>query len=252
MPWEFRPRGIFFFWPYLREFPCGDGLRAQAPREFTAARRRALAILRVSRIAWRWENGPMSKTLGPRQSATPDETPATAVRGGGVPLFSFGPWFWASLCVLLTSWLVLTGLGLSFFYTPGPGSAESLADLEHASGFGFLRDLHFWAGHGLVLAAWLHLARVFVVGSYRRRLGWRVTVALVVLVTCEMWLGDALGRGGEASTTAVYAAHVLMVPLLMAVLVAAWARARRRRDAITAAFTRAGEIPTAEIREVAE
>ncbi|MEO1085416.1 MAG: hypothetical protein AAFY88_14345, partial [Acidobacteriota bacterium] len=145
-----------------------------------------------------------------------------------VPLFSFGPWFWASLGVLLAALLVLSGLGLLAFFTPGDGARGSLKDLQEATGFGFLRDLHAWAGHGLLLVAWLHLARVYVAGAYRRRLGWRVTVALVVLVTVQVWLGELTARGGGDRALVVYAAHIAWVPLGIAGLVAAWAWARRR------------------------
>ena len=39
-----------------------------------------------------------------------------------------------------------------------------------------VRDLHRWGGELLLIAAWLHLFRVFVVGAYRRVSGWTVSV----------------------------------------------------------------------------
>ena len=125
---------------------------------------------------------------------------------------------------MLTVVAAASGLGLVFFYQP-ESSASSLIDLEQASDFGFLRDVHYWAAQGLLLAAWLHLARIFAAGSYRRRLGWRVTVALVVLVTLEAWLGDQLTE--PQASRAAFGAHVLIVPLLFAGFVGLWQRRRR-------------------------
>ncbi|MEM1181991.1 MAG: hypothetical protein AAGM22_26830 [Acidobacteriota bacterium] len=172
----------------------------------------------------------MSEAIGPRpDAAIRGEPSASPARGGGaVPLFSFGPWFWASAGVLMAALVAVTGVGLLAFFAPGSGASKSLSDLEAASGFGFLRDLHAWAGHALVLAAWLHLARVFIVGAYRRRLGWRVTAALVVLITVGAWLGEETARGTGDNALLVYAAHVALVPLAIVGLAAAWATVRRR------------------------
>lgn len=162
-------------------------------------------------------------TAGPKRADLP---PA-----GSTPLFSFGPWLWATLGVLLAALAAMSGVGLVFFYQPA-SSVESLVDLEQATGFGFLRDLHYWAANGLLLAAWLHLARVFAAGSYRRRLGWRVTVALVAVVTVQTWLGDRLAGPCQAgplqagTSQAAFAAHVLIMPVVLAVLVAVWQRRR--------------------------
>ena len=160
-------------------------------------------------------------SIGPERASGPVSGPA---RAASTPLFSFGPWLWGTLGILLAAVAATSGLGLVFFYQPEE-SSRSLIDLEQATDFGFLRDLHFWAAQGLLLAAWLHLARVFSAGSYRRRLGWRVTVALVVLVTFEAWLGDRLGE--PQASRAVFAAHVLVVPVLFAGFVALWQRRRR-------------------------
>ncbi len=136
------------------------------------------------------------------------------------------------MAVVFWSLLVVTGLGLLFFYQPTPGAArESLVELREATSFDFLRSLHDWASHGLVIAAWLHLMRVFVVGSYRRLFGWTISVLLVALLIAQAWTGFLLPRGDGASAislTAVYALHVALLPLLTVALVGLW---RRRREA---------------------
>ena len=53
-----------------------------------------------------------------------------------------------------------------------------------------------------------------------------MTVALVVLVTFEAWLGDRLTKPAQASRAA-FAAHVLVVPVLFAGFVGLWQRRRR-------------------------
>lgn len=155
----------------------------------------------------------------PRDELPPESSPAT------VPLFPLGPWLWSSFAV--TCWLILavTGVGLIFFYQPTPEQAQSsLVELREATDFDFLRSLHFWASHALVIAAWLHVMRVFVVGSYRRLLGWTATVLLMVLVTLEAWTGSLLptGDGGALPLTVVYGLHIVILPAATLALVRLW------------------------------
>jgi len=137
----------------------------------------------------------------------------------------------AVVCWLL---LVATGLGLLLFFQPSvEGARTSLVELREVSGFDFLRSLHYWASHGLVIAAWLHLMRVFVVGSYRRILGWTATVLLVVVVLAEAWTGSLLPLGGGAdpsSLLTLYVLHVVFLPLLTVALVLAWRSQRSQRS----------------------
>lgn len=169
------------------------------------------------------EISPISEDRAPRAA------PAT------LPLFQIGPWLWSSLAVVFWSLLAVTGLGLLFFYQPSPEAArQSLVELREATAFDFLRSLHYWASHGLIIAAWLHLMRVFVVGSYRRLLGWTVSVLLVTVLIAQAWTGFllSLGEGGAAiSLTMVYALHVAWLPLLTVALVGLWRRRRGAREA---------------------
>ena len=58
-----------------------------------------------------------------------------------------------------------------------------MKDLEFAVAFGmFLRNLHRWAGHAMVITVWLHMLRVFLTASYKkpRQFNWAVGVILLV------------------------------------------------------------------------
>ena len=154
------------------------------------------------------EIGPIPEDRAPKVAPPAPTAPTT------LPLFQLGPWLWSSLAVVFWSLLVVTGLGLLFFYQPSPKAAgESLAELREATSFDFLRSLHYWASHGLIIAAWLHLMRVFVVGSYRRLMGWTVSVLLVALVVAQGWTGFLLPRGGAGTVVSLRVIYVLHVAL---------------------------------------
>jgi quinol-cytochrome oxidoreductase complex cytochrome b subunit len=80
--------------------------------------------------------------------------------------------------------LAASGVLLMVYYVPSPREAyTSIQDLEYAVTFGsFLRALHRWAGHAMVLTAFLHLLRVAFTGAYfRRELNWTIGLGLFLL-----------------------------------------------------------------------
>ena len=81
--------------------------------------------------------------------------------------------------------LVLTGVYLMFFYTPTVGSAYGdMQQLRTGVGFGQLvRNVHRWSAHLMVLAVFLHLARTFYAGAYKkpREFNWVIGVVLLLL-----------------------------------------------------------------------
>jgi quinol-cytochrome oxidoreductase complex cytochrome b subunit len=88
--------------------------------------------------------------------------------------------------ITLTLFLVLavSGVLLMVYYVPTPREAySSTQDLQHAVTFGaFVRALHRWAGHAMVLTVFLHLLRVFFTGAYfRRELNWTLGLGLFLL-----------------------------------------------------------------------
>ncbi len=85
--------------------------------------------------------------------------------------------------------LTVTGLYLMFFYVPS--SSRAYADVQAISAsvaFGdFVRNMHRWGAHLMVLTVFLHMIRVFYHGAYKppREFNW---VVGVVLLFCTLWL----------------------------------------------------------------
>ncbi len=59
--------------------------------------------------------------------------------------------------------LTVTGILLMFYYVPSVDRAYTdMQDLETKVRFGmFLRNMHRWAAHAMVITVWLHMIRVF-------------------------------------------------------------------------------------------
>jgi quinol-cytochrome oxidoreductase complex cytochrome b subunit len=81
--------------------------------------------------------------------------------------------------------LLTTGIALMCYYRPDPQHAyQDMKDLEFAVFMGsFLRAMHRWAAHGMVICVFLHMCRVFYTGSYKkpRQFNWVVGVVLLLL-----------------------------------------------------------------------
>jgi quinol-cytochrome oxidoreductase complex cytochrome b subunit len=81
--------------------------------------------------------------------------------------------------------LVATGVALMFYYRPYPAQAyQDMKDLQFVVFLGsFLRNVHRWAAHGMVVCVVLHLCRVFYTGSYKkpRQFNWVVGMILMLL-----------------------------------------------------------------------
>jgi cytochrome b-561 len=98
-------------------------------------------------------------------------------------------WLGTVSWVLFVS-LLLTGLPLMVFYIPSTRDAyASMKDIEHAVSFGWwLRAAHRIGAHMMVIAVTLHMARVFLTGSYRnagereqhREWNWVIGMAMLV------------------------------------------------------------------------
>ncbi|HZT28476.1 MAG TPA: cytochrome b N-terminal domain-containing protein [Bryobacteraceae bacterium] len=81
--------------------------------------------------------------------------------------------------------LVTTGVALMFYYRPHPPEAyQDMKDLRFVVFLGpFLRNMHRWSAHGMVICVFLHMCRVFYTGSYKRprQFNWVIGVALLLL-----------------------------------------------------------------------
>jgi len=99
--------------------------------------------------------------------------------------YSLRPSF--TLCLgLITFFLFLllcvTGVLLMVYYNPSTDHAyNTVKDISYVVGAGrYMRNMHRWAAHAMVLALLLHMARVFYTGSYKgtRKFNWAIGMGL--------------------------------------------------------------------------
>ncbi len=92
--------------------------------------------------------------------------------------------------------LVTTGIALMVYYRPYPSTAyQDMKDLRFVVFMGpFLRNMHRWAAHGMVVCVFLHMCRVFYTGSYKkpRQFNWVVGVFLFLLTLSLSFTGYLL------------------------------------------------------------
>ncbi len=179
----------------------------------------------------------------------PTKVPVSTLR------FSY-TWGLGGLSALLVMLLVATGIFLQMNYTPSPSQAYlDIVALRTDTWFGeLLRNVHHWSANLLVLAAGLHLLRVFFTGAHRlpRAVNWIVGVVMFLLVlganftgyllpwdqlafwaitvgtsllTYIPFVGEGLGRlllgGPEVSAATLlnfYSLHISIIPISIALL----------------------------------
>lgn len=105
-------------------------------------------------------------------------------------------WGMGGITFLLFIILTLTGILLMFYYHPSADKAYwDVKDLEYQVPFGlFLRNLHRWAAHLMVITVMIHMFRVFMTGSYKspRQFNWVIGVVLLVLTLLLSFTGYLL------------------------------------------------------------
>jgi quinol-cytochrome oxidoreductase complex cytochrome b subunit len=109
----------------------------------------------------------------------------------------FGHTFWLGgvtlVCALV---LIATGILLMFYYHPSvPQAYRDMKELAFVVDDGlFLRNLHRWAAHLMVLAAFLHMLRVFYHRAYRppRQFNWVIGVVLLLVTLLLSYTGYLL------------------------------------------------------------
>ncbi|MBI4864821.1 MAG: cytochrome b N-terminal domain-containing protein [Candidatus Riflebacteria bacterium] len=96
-------------------------------------------------------------------------------------------------CLLILS---ITGVLLMFYYHPSvPRAYDDMKDLEFVVSQGvFLRNMHRWAAHLMVLLVSLHMIRVFYAGAYRppREFNWVIGVVLLLFTVLLSYTGYLL------------------------------------------------------------
>lgn len=92
--------------------------------------------------------------------------------------------------------LTVTGLYLMFYYVPSLTSAyQDMRDLQFVVTFGaVIRNMHRWAAHAMVITVWLHVARVFYTGAYKkpREFNWAIGTTLLLITLLLSFTGYLL------------------------------------------------------------
>jgi menaquinol-cytochrome c reductase cytochrome b subunit len=169
-------------------------------------------------------------------------------------------WFYTLGSATLFAFLsqAVTGVFLAMYYDPSVTNAyESARHITNDVFLGeFVRGMHKWGSSVMVILVCLHMARTFFFGAYKypRELNWVIGVVLLVLTLAmgftgyllpfdqrSFWatvvgvningtapvlgpyLSDFLRAGPEFGATTLsrfYAIHMLLIPVLIAALIA--------------------------------
>ncbi len=105
-------------------------------------------------------------------------------------------WYLGALTLGTFLLLVITGVLLMLYYHPSvPQAYADMKDLQFVVSDGmFLRNLHRWSAHAMVLLAFAHMFRVFYRGAYRppREFNWVVGVVLLLITLLLSYTGYLL------------------------------------------------------------
>jgi quinol-cytochrome oxidoreductase complex cytochrome b subunit len=105
-------------------------------------------------------------------------------------------WYLGAMSAVLFGSLVVSGIYLMFFYVPSPASAYAdIQTIQTEVAFGqYVRNVHRWAAHLMVIAVSAHMARVFYRGAYKapKEFNWVVGVVLLVLTLLMSFTGYLL------------------------------------------------------------
>jgi quinol-cytochrome oxidoreductase complex cytochrome b subunit len=92
--------------------------------------------------------------------------------------------------------LLVTGVLLMLYYTPSVERAyASVKDIVFVvKGGRYIRNLHRWAGHAMVIVAFLHLLRTFFTGAYlrKRTLNWNIGIGMLIAILLLSFSGYLL------------------------------------------------------------
>lgn len=105
-------------------------------------------------------------------------------------------WGMGGITLYLFLNLTMTGILLMFYYRPTSQYAYlDMKMLMHDVPFGaFIRNMHRWAAHLMVITVMLHMYRVFMTGSYKppRQFNWVIGVFLLVFTLLLSFTGYLL------------------------------------------------------------
>ncbi|MBN2417836.1 MAG: cytochrome b N-terminal domain-containing protein [Deltaproteobacteria bacterium] len=167
---------------------------------------------------------------------------------------TFGLGGMAFILILL---LFGTGILLKFYYLPFPDRAhDSILYLNNNVLFGpFIRNIHYWSANILIIVAFLHFMRVFFTSAFHspRQLNWIIGIGLFIIILlfnftgyllpwdqlsfwavtictgmmeyipwAGLWVQSLIRGGTEVGPSTLsnfYAAHTIVLPVFMILLV---------------------------------
>ena len=114
---------------------------------------------------------------------------------------------------------IVSGILLTFYYVPSQEFAyDSVIAITQEVRFGsYLRSIHKWSSHLMIIAMLLHMLRVFFTGAYRppRELNWMIGCCLLLLTLGAGFTGYSLVWEQLSYWGATVSANILSaVPLL--------------------------------------
>jgi len=105
-------------------------------------------------------------------------------------------WFLGVTSVVLFGSLLASGVYLMFFYVPSPATAYGdIIFIQTSVPFGqYIRNIHRWSAHLMVIAVAAHMARMFYRGAYKpsNEFNWVVGVVLLILTLLLSFTGYLL------------------------------------------------------------
>jgi len=105
-------------------------------------------------------------------------------------------WYLGTLTLATFLMLVVTGVLLMLYYHPSvPQAYADMKDLQFVVSAGlFLRNLHRWSAHAMVLLVFAHMFKVFYRGAYRapREFNWVIGVILLLVTLFLSYTGYLL------------------------------------------------------------
>ena len=105
-------------------------------------------------------------------------------------------WFLGTLSLGTFLILTTTGILLMLYYHPSvPQAYADTKDLEFVVSSGlFLRNLHRWSAHAMVLLVFAHMFKVFYRGAYRppREFNWVIGIVLLLITLLLSYTGYLL------------------------------------------------------------
>lgn len=105
-------------------------------------------------------------------------------------------WYLGIISAVLFGSLIVSGMYLMFFYVPSPGTAYAdIQTIQTEVAFGqYVRNVHRWSAHLMVLAVFGHMAKVFYRGAYKkpREFNWAIGVVLLLQTLLMSFTGYLL------------------------------------------------------------